>query len=176
MNGATPALIHEIRVDAIAMAARIVRAEPDAAPRPIPPHPAEPTSLLCFGGFQSGWCSSTLDEDGDAYVQECWDVRIWVRRSLVAVDLDLDECYCQDECPCLDLGHGMEYYVATRDNVIASCQDVWRLLDVYAEKMYKGSCAGFRGGQGQVGRLDAAGVRGIACSKDQCCAARKQCC
>ena len=56
-------------------------------------------------GFQSGWCSSDLDEYvGDASsVQDCWEKCEEIHGfDLVAVDLDLEgQCYCQDECQCL---------------------------------------------------------------------------
>ena len=134
-------------------------------------------------GFQSGWCSSTLDEDvGDAYsLQECWDkCESRFGSSLVAVDLDLDnECYCQDDCQCLDLGHGMGYYVATRDNVIAELPGMCGgCSDVCTEKMYKGSCTGFkREAKGKWGDWTLPEYEGIACSKDQCCAENEdECC
>ena len=100
--------------------------------------------------------------------------------SLVAVDLDLDnQCYCQDDCQCLDLGHGMGYYVATRDNVIAELPGMCGgCSDVCTEKMYKGSCAGFkREAKGKWGDWTLPEYEGIACSKDQCCAANEdECC
>ena len=98
----------------------------------------------------------------------------------MAVDLDLDnECYCQDDCQCLDLGHGMGYYVATRDNVIAELPGMCGgCSDVCTEKMYKGSCTGFkREAKGKWGDWTLPEYEGIGCSKDQCCATNKgECC
>ena len=134
-------------------------------------------------GFQSGWCSSDLDEYvGDASsVQDCWEKCEEIHGfDLVAVDLDLEgQCYCQDDCQCLDLGHGMGYYVATRDNVIAELPGMCGgCSDVCTEKMYKGSCTGFkREAKGKWGDWTLPEYEGIACSKDQCCAANEdECC
>ena len=160
---------------------------PRPTPRPTPsptPHPTrEPTSYPTQFKFQSGWCSSTLDEyAGDASnVQECWEKCESAHgSSLVAVDLDLDnECYCQDDCQCLDLGHGMGYYVATRENFIAELPGMCGgCSDVCTEGLYKGSCTGFkREAKGKWGDWTLPGYEGIACSKDQCCASNKgECC
>ena len=134
-------------------------------------------------GFQSGWCSSSLDEDvGNAYsLQECWEKCESAHgSSLVAVDLDLDnECYCQDDCQCLDLGHGMGYYVATRENFIAELPGMCGgCSDVCTEKLYKGSCTGFtREAKGKWGDWTLPEYEGIGCSKDQCCASNEdECC
>ena len=155
----------------------LIVSRPSAAPT------REPTSYPTQFKFQSGWCSSDLDEYvGDASsVQDCWDkCESRFGSSLVAVDLDLEgQCYCQDDCQCLDLGHGMGYYVATRDNVIAELPGMCGgCSDVCTEKMYKGSCTGFkREAKGKWGDWTLPEYEGIACSKDQCCAANEdECC
>lgn len=150
------------------------------------PHPTpEPTSRPTQPnwGFQSGWCSSSLDEYvGDAYsLQECWEkCESRFGGSLVAVDLDsYSQCYCQDDCQCLDLGHGMGYYVATRENFIAELPGMCGACpDVCTEKMYKGSCTGFkREAKGKWGDWTLPEYEGIGCSKDQCCASNEgECC
>ena len=119
---------------------------------------------------------------GDAYsLQECWEkCESRFGGSLVAVDLDsYSQCYCQDDCQCLDLGHGMGYYVATRENFIAELPGMCGACpDVCTEKMYKGSCTGFkREAKGKWGDWTLPEYEGIGCSKDQCCASNEdECC
>ena len=159
---------------------------PSPTPRPTPhptPHPTrEPTSYPTQFKFQSGWCSSTLDEyAGDASnVQECWD-KCWDAHgsSLMAVDLDLDnECYCQDDCQCLDLGHGGGYFIATDRDITELPGMCGGCSDVCTEGLYKGECVGFtREAKGKWGDWTLPEYEGIACSKDQCCAANEdECC
>ena len=149
---------------------------------PTPAPTREPTSYPTQFKFQSGWCSSTLDEyAGDASnVQECWD-KCWDAHgsSLMAVDLDLDnECYCQDDCQCLDLGHGGGYFIATDRDITELPGMCGGCSDVCTEGLYKGECVGFtREAKGKWGDWTLPEYEGIGCSKDQCCASNKgECC
>jgi hypothetical protein len=96
--------------------------------------------FICFGSgnhvdnytiAESGWCYSSLDywlSNGNGSATECWDacIDMFGNDTIVAIDYYYydQECWCQDDCFCMESGENGTLVVEADYVLPADCEDM----------------------------------------------------